>query len=98
MHWRNVARPGLGGTLAAAKLEHVRWHDLQHTFASLLIAQGANVVYASRQVGHASPDITLRVYAHLFDRAEYAQRSSDALEASFGAILTRPAPTLGVAG
>jgi hypothetical protein len=31
---------------------------------------------ASRQLGHASPDITLRVYAHLFDRAEHAQRAS----------------------
>jgi integrase len=62
-------------------------HDCRHTFASLLIAQSANVVFVSRQLGHASPDITLRVYAHLFDRAEHAERASAALEAGFGAML-----------
>jgi hypothetical protein len=57
------------------------------TVASLLIAEGLNVVFVSRQLGHASPDITLRVYAHLFDRAEHASRASASLEASFGAML-----------
>ncbi len=45
------------------------------------------VVYVSRQLGHASPDITLRVYAHLFDQAEHAQRARNRLEASFGELL-----------
>jgi hypothetical protein len=53
----------------------LRFHDLRHTFASVLVAQGANVVFLSRQLGHASPDITLKVYAHLFDAAEHAQRA-----------------------
>ena len=87
LYWRNVARRGLVEALDAADLHHVRWHDLRHTFASLLIAEGANVVYASRQLGHASPDITLRVYAHLFDHAEQAKRTSTALEAAFGGLL-----------
>lgn len=51
----------------------LRFHDLRHTFASLLVAESLNVVFVSRQLGHASPDITLRVYAHLFDGAEHAQ-------------------------
>ena len=42
-------------------------HSLRHGFASLLIANGLNVVYVSRQLGHANPTITLKVYAHLFD-------------------------------
>jgi integrase len=67
----------------------LRFHDLRHTFASLLIAEGANVVFASRQLGHASPDITLRVYAHLFDRLEHAARAGDALEAGFATVLRR---------
>lgn len=87
LHWRNVSKRGLEKALATADLEHVRWHDLRHTFASLLIAQGANVVFVSRQLGYASADITLRVYAHLFDRAEHAQRASDALESQFGKML-----------
>ncbi len=65
----------------------LRFHDLRHTFASLLIAQGMTVVFVSRQLGHASPDITLRVYAHLFDSAEHAERASAMLEASFGSVI-----------
>jgi integrase len=30
-------------------------HSLRHAFASLLIAKGLNVVYVSRQLGHATP-------------------------------------------
>jgi integrase len=53
----------------------------------LLIAEGLNVVHVSRQLGHASPAITLDHYAHLFDRHEHAQRARDALESGFGAML-----------
>jgi integrase len=99
LNWRNVSRRGLGSALKRAEIEHVRWHDLRHTYASLLIAEGLNVVYVSRQLGHASADITLRVYAHLFDRAEHAQRASAALEAGFGSILethaTHPSEGMG---
>ena len=89
LYWRNVSVCGLAGAFERARIEppRPRFHDLRHTFASLLVSEGLNVVYVSRQLGHASPDITLRVYAHLFDRAEHAQRARDALEAGFGEIL-----------
>lgn len=87
LHWRNVARRALKPALAAAGLEPLRWHDLRHTFASLLIGGGANVVFTSRQLGHGSSDITLRVYSHLFDRAEQARRTRDALEATLGDVI-----------
>jgi hypothetical protein len=57
---------------------------LRHTYASLLIGQGANVPYVSRMLGHASPTITLSVYSHLLDRAEHATRMRDGMEAAFG--------------
>ena len=44
----------------------VRPYDLRHSFVSLLIAEGANVVEVARQAGH-SPTMTLSTYAHLFD-------------------------------
>ena len=56
---------------------------LRHGFASLLIANGLNVVYVSRQLGHANPSITLEVYAHLFDRADHAAIARDALDSSY---------------
>ena len=43
----------------------LRVHDLRHTAASLLIDSGASVLVVQRQLGHASPSITLDVYSHL---------------------------------
>jgi integrase len=89
---RNVSRRGLADAAHRAGLDGVdlprlRFHDLRHTFASLLIAQGANVVFVARQLGHTSPDITLRVYAHLFDNAAHAERASSLLEHQFAHVL-----------
>jgi integrase len=39
-------------------------HSFRHGFASLLIRRGLNVVYVSRQLGHANPTVTLSTYAH----------------------------------
>ena len=61
-------------------------HSLRHGFASLLIANGLNVVFVSRQLGHANPNITLEVYAHLFERADHADTARAALDASYAAI------------
>jgi hypothetical protein len=46
------------------------WHTLRHTFASLQIARGANIVQLSRALGHHSPAFTLSVYAHLLEGEE----------------------------
>ena len=53
----------------------------------MLISAGADIVTVSRQLGHASPDITLRVYAHLFDATRHADRTRELLENEFGALL-----------
>lgn len=51
--------------LKAANLPKIRFHDLRHTYASLLIDQGENIKYIQSQLGHSSPSVTLNVYAHL---------------------------------
>jgi integrase len=61
-------------------------YSLRHSFASLLIAKGLNVVFVSRQLGHANPAITLKIYAHLFAQADHAETARAALEASYAAI------------
>ncbi len=43
----------------------IRFHDLRHTYASLLIEQGENIKYIQTQLGHSSPTVTWNVYAHL---------------------------------
>jgi integrase len=42
----------------------VRWHDLRHTFGSLKIDQGEDLLYISRQMGHSSLSVTGEIYAH----------------------------------
>jgi integrase len=52
--------------LDGADIRRVRFHDCRHTYASLLIQQGANVKYIQQQLGHGSISITLDIYSHLF--------------------------------
>jgi integrase len=47
--------------LIPAKL---RFHDLRHTVASVLLSQGQSVRAVSQRLGHSNPTLTLRVYAH----------------------------------
>ncbi|MGE5708725.1 MAG: tyrosine-type recombinase/integrase [Nitrospira sp.] len=74
-----VLRKAFYAQLAAAGLRKVRFHDLRHTFASLLIQQGANVKYIQQQLGHSSISITLDVYSHLFhgDHRHHVHRLDD---------------------
>jgi integrase len=44
------------------------FHSLRHTHASQLIDAGVDIVTISKRLGHAKPDITLRIYAHLFQK------------------------------
>lgn len=66
---RNVAQRVLEPSLKAAGLRRIRFHDLRHTCASLLIAQGENVKYVQRQLRHASAQITFDRYGHLLPEA-----------------------------
>jgi integrase len=98
MYYRNLSRRGLADAIEKAGIDQegeprLRFHDLRHTFASLLIAEGLNIVFISRQLGHASPSFTLDVYGGLFDRAEHARRATDALEAGFGDIVSASSET-----
>ncbi|GII94748.1 tyrosine-type recombinase/integrase [Sinosporangium siamense] len=43
----------------------IRLHDLRHTHATLLLAGGVPVKVVSERLGHASPTVTLTVYAHV---------------------------------
>ena len=51
--------------LEKAGLRRFRFHDLRHTFGSLLIQSGAPLPYVSEQMGHASIQITADIYVHL---------------------------------
>jgi hypothetical protein len=44
----------------------LRFYDLRHTAASLLIREGASIKAVQKQLGHATASITLDTYGHLF--------------------------------
>jgi integrase len=91
LHFRNVQRRGMDEAVTRAKLEVGKrdptMHDLRHCFASLLIGQGLDVVFVSRQLGHANPATTLRVYASEFDKVRHAEAVRSALSEQFGNLL-----------
>src|SRR5262249_12831832 len=45
--------------------QDLRFHDLRHTAATLLLREGVNVKVVSEMLGHADVSITLRIYAHV---------------------------------
>ena len=46
-------------------LEHVRFHDLHHTFASIMLMKGAKPKVISEALGHASVAFTMDTYSHI---------------------------------
>ena len=52
---------------ARAGLENVRFHDLRHTFASLMLERGAKPKVISEALGHASVAFTMDVYSHIIE-------------------------------
>lgn len=58
-------RRGFRNTLKWAGLSKIRFHDLRHTAASLMLNNGIPLMVVSRRLGHSKPSITLDVYGHL---------------------------------
>lgn len=62
--------------LVAAGLPRIRFHDLRHTAATLLLASGTNPKVVSEMLGHSTVTLTLDTYAHVLPtmQAEAVQR------------------------
>jgi integrase len=61
----NRVREAFFFTLKQAGLRRIRFHDLRHSFASWLIANGESLAYVKEQLGHHSIQITVDTYGHL---------------------------------
>lgn len=95
MKRRTVLRRAMEDTLRRAGItKKLRFHDLRHTYASIMIAQGHPETFIAEQMGHTSAATTLRIYGHLFDRDQRREEAREKLEEEFGQVLgqVQPAP------
>ncbi len=61
----NLLQRGFYPFLEKADLTRIRFHDLRHTYASLMIANGEHPKYIQQQMGHSSVKVTMDIYGHL---------------------------------
>lgn len=54
----------LNKILKQCKLPHVRFHDLRHTYAALMLGSGVRIKELSDLLGHSKTSVTMDIYAH----------------------------------
>jgi integrase len=74
--------------LKQAGLPHMRFHDLRHTAATLLLRQGVNPKIVSEMLGHASVSITLDLYSHVLP--DMQQIAAEAMDTALGESSASP--------
>jgi integrase len=79
---RNAISAAWSDFAASIGIPDVTFHALRHTHASQLIDAGVDIVTISKRLGHAKPDIALRIYAHLFRKDD--GKAADAINAILG--------------
>jgi integrase len=67
IRWTNFKRRYWKPALVAAGLPDVRFHDLRHSHASILIERGTHPKVISSRLGHSRIGVTMDTYGHLFD-------------------------------
>lgn len=66
---RNVLRV-MKRLITNSNVTPIRFHDIRHTHASILISEGVDIVKVAHRLGHANPKITLETYAHLIPNVD----------------------------
>ncbi|MFD9244307.1 tyrosine-type recombinase/integrase, partial [Streptomyces sp. NPDC059556] len=75
--------------LNRAGLRRIRFHDLRHSTATLLLEQGVDLVVIKELLGHAHIGVTADVYAHV--RLRLQRQAIDTLNNALGAADDPPA-------
>ncbi len=78
--------------VTGAKLPHVRFHDLRHSFGTLALASGVDLQTVSRALGHESTAITSRIYLHAIEalQEDAAARIDALLGSAVSSALAKP--------
>jgi integrase len=82
----NVIKRSFNRALREAGLRQVSFHSIRHTNASMRITSGQNIKYIQSQLGHASINITLDIYGHLFNDVNFNRHQVGLLEESFKSV------------
>lgn len=90
----NSARGILKPAAAAIGFPQLRMHDLRHTHASLLLADGEPIPQVSARLGHGDVATTLRIYAHAIPGNE--RSAADRMDEMFGTVPTTIAAARGM--
>jgi integrase len=95
MFHRNVHR-SFWDLLDGGDLRRIRPHDMRHSAAALLIAQGVHPKAIQELLGHGSVAFTLQVYGHIFEEAkqETADKMDEILKPVAASVAARPGPRL----
>lgn len=64
------------------KLPLIKFHELRHTTASILVAAGLDPETVAERLGHSDPSITLRIYSHAYKERD--KLASEILQARLG--------------
>src|SRR5712691_1625383 len=75
---------GVAAKIAVRNARSIRFHDLRHTAATLLLASGVNVKVVSEMLGHSSVSINLSIYAHVLPHMQ--QSAVNAMDRLFGPV------------
>lgn len=70
MHHKNLVDRYFKPLVKAAGVTEIRFHDLRHTAASIMLSHGKPVIVISKILGHARVSITLDTYGHLIPGAD----------------------------
>jgi len=76
LHGTNVTRT-FQQPLAKAALRRQRFHDLRHSCASLLLAQGVHPRVVMETLGHSQIGLTMNTYSHVLPPLQRAAVSMD---------------------
>ena len=79
---------------AGSELPRIRFHDLRHTHATILLKAGVPVKVVSERLGHSSPAFTMTVYQHVLPgmQADAARKFSEAVYGGGSDLTSRSLP------
>jgi integrase len=79
---QNIVNRRFKPLLKRAGISEIRWHDLRHTCATLLLSRGVHPKYVQQSLGHTSIQLTLDRYSHWI--TSMGRHAADSMDEDLG--------------